>query len=377
MHEFIEAECAWRVALLRAHDGNPHPLRQTLAIVGNVGDAIQRYRQLPAEVREWLRPLCDSGDAHAALSAADARFLSLDDAAVIADDAAHYPALLGEILSQPPLLFCRGDVTALARPQIAIVGSRNASPAGLATARAFAGDLAAAGFVITSGMALGIDGMAHEGALAAGGQTIAVLGCGADLAYPRRHTALAARIRGQGCIVSTLLPGTPPLAHNFPLRNRIISGLVLGVLVVEAAPDSGSLITARFAAEQGREVFAIPGSIHAPTARGCHQLIREGATLIETSAQLVEAVMHFSRADPQLPLPMPTPPCSAHDAILDGEEMRLLAALSPAGSAVDTLVQATAMPAARVNALLGALAMGGHVHALAGGLWQPAARRNL
>lgn len=372
MQGIISAEeTRLRVALLRACAGNPSILRRLLAGGGHIGAAAKHPGRWPDEVRSVLHSLCASAAGPAQTSTTDRDFLALADASVIACDDERFPPLLGEIREAPPLLFCRGNPAVLSRPQIAIVGSRHASPAGLATARAFAADLAAAGFVITSGMALGIDAMAHEGALSAGGETVAVLGCGADQVYPRRHGALSARIRAQGCIVSEFLPGTPPLAPLFPQRNRIISALALGVLVVEAAPDSGSLITARFAAEQGREVFAIPGSIHSPTARGCHQLIREGATLVETSAQLVESLRHFAIPPPQLTLLPDAPAASA--ARLSAEEARVLALLSPAGSTVDALVVSAGIPAARASATLSALAVRGHVHVLPGGLWQPAA----
>ncbi len=363
-------ELQLRLALLRLHEGNPRPLRRVLAQLSSLSDAVMELPRQAPEVRVLLAPLCEQNLLGGAPSSLDEHFLGLDDGIVLPHDDEHFPALLAEISEPPPLLFCRGDIAALLPPQIAIVGSRNASPAGLATARAFAADLAAAGFVITSGMALGIDAMAHEGALAAGGRTVAVLGCGADQIYPRRHARLAADIRAQGCIVSEFLPGTPPLAPHFPLRNRIISGLSLGVLVVEAAPDSGSLITARFAAEQGREVFAIPGSIHSPLARGCHQLIREGATLIETSAQLVDALSHFAilRTDGEVVARGPARPVVA----LSPAEQRVMAALSPAGNGIDDLVLRSGMPAATVGALLTGLAMRGQVHSLAGGLWQPA-----
>jgi DNA processing protein len=202
-----------------------------------------------------------------------------------------YPALLAELGDAPPLLFVAGDPALLERPQLAMVGSRRASRPGLDNARHFARSLAAAGFVITSGLALGIDGAAHQGALEGGGHTVAVLGTGLQCLYPPRHKALAAQIveRG-GALVSELPLDCPPQARNFPRRNRIISGLALGVLVVEASPSSGSLITARLAAEQGREVYAIPGSIHHPGARGCHQLIREGAGLVERIEDILGAL---------------------------------------------------------------------------------------
>lgn len=206
-------------------------------------------------------------------------------------DYSAYPALLAELGNAPPLLYVAGDASLLERPQLAMVGSRRASAAGLDTARAFARSLAGGGFVITSGLALGIDGAAHQGALEVKGATVAVLGTGLEHVYPNRHRGLAARIVDKGgALVSELPLECPPQPANFPRRNRIISGLSLGVLVVEASPSSGSLITARLAAEQGREVYAIPGSIHHPGARGCHQLIREGATLVEKVEDILEAL---------------------------------------------------------------------------------------
>lgn len=214
-------------------------------------------------------------------------------------DEARYPALLAELSDAPPLLFVAGDPGLLERPQLAMVGSRRASRPGLDTAQAFARSLAGGGFVVTSGLALGIDGAAHQGALDVGGGTIAVLGTGLLQLYPARHAGLAARIvEDGGALVSELPLDSPPQAGNFPRRNRIISGLSLGVLVVEASPSSGSLITARLAAEQGREVYAIPGSIHHPGARGCHQLIREGATLVESVEDILQALRGWQRIAP-------------------------------------------------------------------------------
>lgn len=200
-----------------------------------------------------------------------------------------YPALLENTVRPPTFLFVRGDVNILSLPQLAMVGSRRATRGGLDHARAFAADLAGAGFCITSGLALGIDTAAHRAALEIGGCTVAVMGTGWDLTYPRSNRDLVEAIVTEGGAVVTEFPaGIAPLRENFPRRNRIISGLSCGVLVVEAALKSGSLITARHALEQGREVFAIPGSIHNPQARGCHQLIREGALLVEESRQIVE-----------------------------------------------------------------------------------------
>ncbi|WP_288129004.1 DNA-processing protein DprA [Microbulbifer sp.] len=204
-----------------------------------------------------------------------------------------YPSLLKEIRNPPPVLYVRGNPACLSLPQVAVVGARRASRAGLDNALAFSADLSAAGFAITSGLALGVDGAAHQGALRCGGEragkTIAVLGTGVDRLYPRRNIKLAEDIlANDGAVVSEMPLATAPEAGNFPRRNRIISGLSLGVLLVEAAVRSGSLITARLALEQNREVFAIPGSIHNPLARGCHRMIRDGATLVETSADIVE-----------------------------------------------------------------------------------------
>ncbi len=198
-----------------------------------------------------------------------------------------YPALLKQIDDAPPVLFTRGDVRLLSGPQLAMVGSRRASPSGLKTARAFAADFAEAGLTVSSGLAAGIDTAAHEGALEQIGRTIAVVATGLDEVYPRSNLSLARKIVKKGCMISEFPPLTPARRAHFPQRNRLISGLSLGVLVVEADTRSGSLITARLAGEQGREIFAIPGSIHSPTSRGCHQLIRQGAKLVETTADVL------------------------------------------------------------------------------------------
>ena len=197
-----------------------------------------------------------------------------------------YPELLRQIAGAPALLYASGNLSLLHEPQIAIVGSRHCTPGGAQNAFDFSLQLAAAGFTITSGMALGIDSAAHRGALESGGKTIAVTGTGLDLVYPARNRKLAAEILERGLMVSEFPLGTPARPANFPQRNRVISGLALATLVVEAARRSGSLITARLAAEQGREVLAIPGSIHNPQSRGCHQLIRDGAAIVESPADI-------------------------------------------------------------------------------------------
>lgn len=220
-------------------------------------------------------------------------------------DQPDYPALLAEISDAPPLLFVAGNLDILEKPQLAMVGSRRASRPGMDTAVAFSRSLAGAGFVITSGLALGIDAAAHQAALDVGGQTIGVLGTGLEKFYPQRNRRLADAMIDSGSAVLSEFPlDAGPTASNFPRRNRIISGLSLGVLVVEASVASGSLITARLAAEQGREVYAIPGSIHHPGAKGCHQLIRDGAVLVETVEHILEALRGWQ----QLPLSKDEPP---------------------------------------------------------------------
>ena len=213
-----------------------------------------------------------------------------------------YPALLLEIPDPPILLYVKGNPAILRRPSIAVVGSRNATAQGASNARQFSDYLSRTGLTVVSGMALGIDSAAHRGGLEGSGSTIAVIGTGADIVYPARNRELAHRIAAQGCIVSEYALSTPALAANFPRRNRIISGLSQGVLVVEAAEHSGSLITARMAAEQGREIFAIPGSIHSPLSKGCHLLIKQGAKLVETAQDIIEE-LRLETIGSQSPLP--------------------------------------------------------------------------
>ena len=278
-----------------------------------------------------------------------------------------YPPLLREIAGAPPLLFVRGDMSCLSMPQIAIVGSRHCSRMGTQLARDFAGHFGRSGFVTTSGLALGIDSAAHQGALDSGGNTIAVLAHGLDSLYPARNRALAERLPEQGALVSEFPIGVQPRPEFFPRRNRIISGLSLGVLVVEAALKSGSLITAHEAVDQGREVFAIPGSIHSPLARGCHALIRNGARLVETADQVVEELqpllgfMHQQSlfADDQNETISPFEP--------DSPEQRLFSALEYEPASIDELVQLTGMAVADVSAALVLLELEGVVQQHQGG----------
>jgi DNA processing protein len=279
-----------------------------------------------------------------------------------------YPELLANIADPPLLLYIKGRAELLDAPMLAIVGSRNASTQGKANALGFAEALSGAGLCIVSGLALGIDAAAHEGALravsAGGGSTVAVIGTGPDLVYPARNRALAERIGAEGCIFSEYPLGTPPLPGNFPKRNRIISGLAAGVLVVEAAAQSGSLITARQAAEQGREVFAIPGSIHAALAKGCHILIREGAKLVDTAADVLEAMALSPLTRYNSPVRRAdmgsTTDCAAPDD-------SLLAALGHDPVEPDMLLASLDMSPALLSSQLLALELAGMVERLPGG----------
>ncbi|WP_394753050.1 DNA-processing protein DprA [Crenothrix sp.] len=278
---------------------------------------------------------------------------------VITLNDANYPAQLKEIFDPPPLLFVRGKPELLSWPQIAIVGSRNPSALGLETAFDFAKILSQCGFVITSGLALGIDAASHRGALNAQGFTIAVAGTGLDRIYPAKHKDLALEIVNTGAIISEFPPGTVAKANHFPRRNRIISGLSQGLLVVEAAKGSGSLITARMALEQNREVFAIPGSIHNPLARGCNALIREGAKLVETTEDILEELNHYNhRLDKIVPF--------ALQSTLDLEQQTLLNLIMFGPTSVDSLVENTGESVEVISSMLLILELQGYIEATAG-----------
>ncbi|NOT83402.1 MAG: DNA-protecting protein DprA [Methylococcaceae bacterium] len=279
--------------------------------------------------------------------------------AVTLQDAA-YPELLKEITDPPPLLFIRGKIQLLHTPQIAIVGSRNPSADGKKTAHDFAGSLAEAGFTITSGLALGIDAASHRGALAAKGFTIAVAGTGLDLVYPASHQQLATEIVANGAMVSEFPPGTAAKANHFPRRNRIISGLSQGLLVVEAAQQSGSLISARMALEQNREVFAIPGSIHNPLARGCNALIREGAKLVETTQHILEELGQYNQ---QVNINEVT----QLQSLLDLEQQKLLNLILYSPTSVDNLVTQTGQAVEIIASMLLLLELQGYITSAPGG----------
>ncbi|WP_407276823.1 DNA-processing protein DprA [Halothiobacillus sp. DCM-1] len=281
----------------------------------------------------------------------------------------HYPALLHSLPDAPAALFARGDIRLLDEPQLAMVGARNATTGGLNNARAFAKHLAACGLVITSGLALGIDAAAHDGALQAQGATIAVMGTGPDLIYPQQNQPLAQRILNTGgLLVSEWPPGTPARKEHFPRRNRLISGLAEGVLVVEAGLQSGSLITARLATEQGREVFAIPGSIHNPLARGCHRLIRDGAKLVETAQDIFEELA--PRLGARLRSAPDTPALDPVSAPAQEEShAQLLALLGFDPQTADSLIHASGLTPAEVSSILLMLELEGQVTTLPGGLY--------
>jgi len=281
-------------------------------------------------------------------------------------DDPRYPPLLRQIPYPPPLLFVHGDPDCLRLPQLAIVGTRNPTPLGRETAQRFAAHLAEFGLLITSGLALGIDTAAHQGALAGGGRTIAVMGTSLDRVYPAQNRDLAHAIAERGALISELPIGTPPTAENFPRRNRLISGLALGVLVVEAAAQSGSLITARLANEQGREVFAIPGSIHNPLAKGCHALIRQGAKLVETATDILEELGALAAATREAVSPVVVAPSSA---ALDEEYRQLLAAMGDEPVGIDLLVDRCGLTAEALSSMLLILELEGYVAAIPGGLY--------
>ena len=299
-----------------------------------------------------------------------------DDRAVAPIGSAHYPAALLDIEDPPLVLYMLGSQLNRAQAAInnvalslAIVGSRNPTPQGESNARQFAKAFAEQGLCIVSGLALGVDGAAHDGALLGGGQTIAVVGTGLDRVYPKKHLALAHRIADNGLIISEFPIGTPPLNANFPKRNRIISGLSVGTLVVEAALKSGSLITARLASEQGKDVFAIPGSIHSPQSRGCHYLIKQGAKLVETAQDVMEEL--------RIPLASVTPPLDDDDEVPEGfsssspeGDSSFLSALGFDIVSLDALQARTGLPTPELQAKLLELELDGFVTRLPGGLFQ-------
>ena len=316
---------------------------------------------LPARLREYLRGPDWKG------AEQDMQWLAEPENHLLTLSDPNYPPRLRALPNPPTALFVRGDPSLLDLPQLAIVGSRNPSIGGKRGAHDFAAHLADAGLVISSGLAVGIDAEAHQGALHVDGLTLAVTGTGLDRVYPAKNRDLAYKIAENGVLVSEFPTGTPPLPGNFPRRNRILAGLAIGTLVVEAAIKSGSLITARLAAENGREVFAIPGSIHNPLARGCHALIRDGAKLVETGDHVLEELAGL--LDLEAHRPVPATPVIDFSGELDPQHRQLLDALGFDPATTDELVARTGFPVAEVSSILLLLEMQGHVSSGPGGLF--------
>jgi len=352
---------AW--ARLQLSGVPPRPLVELLRAFGSPEDVLaatpaQRRRHVPASAAARLDKDPDGPRLDATLA-----WLREPAHGLVAWDDVDYPRALLEIGDPPPVFYCLGRRDLLAAPAFAIVGSRNATPQGCADAEAFAAALSATGFTIVSGLALGIDAAAHRGGLAQAGSSVAVVGTGLDRVYPARNRALAHDLALRGLLISEFALGTPALKHNFPQRNRLVSGLARGTLVVEATLSSGSLITARLAAEQGREVFALPGSIHSPFSKGPHRLIRDGAKLVETAQDILDELGIPARASAAV---------AAGDARgeTDASAGAVVAALGHAPADVDTLAARTGLPAADVIAALTALELSRRVAAIPGGLWQ-------
>jgi DNA processing protein len=335
-------------------------LRKLLVALGTPENVlIANHRELSAIVSEKIAIAIRNGGADPASWSAVGSWLedSSNHIVTLADSA--YPHALLEIPDPPPLIYVKGRLDLLNRPGFAIVGSRNATAQGLANAEAFATALSNAGLTIISGLALGVDAAAHRGGLDGSSSTIAVVGTGLDTVYPARNRDLAHRIASHGTLLSEFPLGTPGLAANFPRRNRLICGLSKGCLVVEAAISSGSLITARLATDQGREVFAIPGSIHSPLAKGCHALIKQGAKLVESAQDVLEELGLSQTAEHSAAV--------AEDA---SDKHPLLAHIGFDPVDIDTLHQRSGLAINALSTALTELELAGLVEILPGGRWQ-------
>jgi DNA processing protein len=359
---------AW-LMLARAPGLHAGTLQPALQQFGSVTALVQSP---PASLRAagFSASAADALTKNETLVESDLRWLEHERHHVVPWGSADYPPLLAGIADPPVALFIDGNPEVLALPQLAIVGARNPTPTGRENAHDFAAHLARCGLTITSGLALGIDAASHEGALHGGGTTVAVCGTGLDMDYPRANRELAQAISQSGALISEFPLGTPPLKANFPRRNRLISGISLGTLVVEAAVQSGSLITARLAAEQGREVFAIPGSIHNPLARGCHQLIRQGAKLVETADDIF-AELRALTGTLRAARPATSSSTGSADSrrALDKEYEILLDALGFEPASVDSLIERTGLKADEVASMLLILELEGHIDPYPGGLY--------
>jgi DNA processing protein len=347
-----------RIRLLRSPNVGPISYAQLLRRFGTAQAAIDALPHLAARGGRDYRPAPSEAIERevAGVRAAGARYLF--------HDMPGYPDLLGRAEGAPPILTVRGDLALAARPCVAVVGARNASAAAVKLARNFAHALADAGFTVVSGLARGIDGAAHEGALPA---TIGVIASGIDIAYPPQHTALQERIAREGLLVAEQPPGTEPRGSHFPSRNRIIAGLAIGTLVVEAAPKSGSLITARLAGEAGREVMAIPGSPLDARSHGCNQLIREGAVLVQTPEDVIELLSGFDGTPRSSLREGQTFGFDGGDEPAADEPADIAALLTTAPVAIDELVRQSGEGAGAVQLALLELEIGGGLERHAGG----------
>jgi DNA processing protein len=341
----------------------PRPLAELLRAFGNPEAVLAASSGQRRSVIAAANAKALDNEAAAQRLGATLAWLGEPGHSLVAWDDADYPRALLEIGDPPPVFYCLGERRLLNATSLAIVGSRNATPQGCNDAEAFAAALSAAGITIISGLALGIDAAAHRAALRHDGSSVAVVGTGPDRVYPARNRKLAHELAAHGAIISEFAPGTPPLPGNFPRRNRLISGLARGVLVVEATVSSGSLITARLAGEQGRDVFALPGSIHSPFSKGCHKLIRDGAKLVETAQDILDELKLPVIASGVSPPPDDRDPPDATGAAL-------LLALGHDLLDGDTLAARCGLAASKVMATLTALELSGRVAAIAGGLWQ-------
>ena len=355
-----QAEAFARIRLLRSPNIGPVTYFQLLSRFGTAQEALDALPELAARGKRAYRAASPAviEEEIIAVRAAGARYLF--------HDSPNYPALLAELESAPPILTYRGDTALAVRPCVAIVGARNASAAAVKLARDFSASLADAGFTVVSGLARGIDGAAHEGALPA---TIGVIASGIDIAYPPQHAALQERIAAEGLLLAEQVPGTEPRGSHFPSRNRIIAGLATGTLVVEAAPRSGSLITARLAGEAGREVMAIPGHPAEPRSRGCNQLIREGAVLVQTPDDIVELLSGFDGV-PASSLREATARFEydlSEERVPDGEYECVEALLTNTPIHVDELIRQSGQNAGSVQLVLLELEIAGRLLRHAGG----------
>src|SRR5581483_5946510 len=372
----IDDEIRACLALLRAPGIGQAAARALIERAGSARSACEQARRWRGDFGLSAKELAWIEAPDAARIEADAQWLAQPSHHLLRFTDADFPPQLAQIPQPPAALFIAGDPALLLRAQIAVVGARNASAQGLANAREFARVFARAGLVVTSGMADGIDGAAHAGALDADAATIGVIGTGADLFYPRKHCELAARITAHGAIVSEYPLGTPARAEHFPQRNRLIAGLSLGTLVIEAGLQSGSLITARLAGEQGREVFAVPGSIHNPLARGCHRLIRDGARLVESASEVAQTLVPAARAlGAELALRLQEPSAEPIRRTSGGwrddpQYQRLMEVLGHDPIALDELSARTGQSAGELSSMLLMLELEGWVEGLPGSRYQ-------